>query len=140
MNDKETENLYIEKDGKNVKMTITEIYEVVQQQQQIINACKEALDRKTIYFKDEKNEKMELTQEIFDYIVKKINNQLTNDDDDVEIDVKEEDSDEDVDSDSDNDPADEDDNEEDILKLNKLEETLNDSHGNNCSNINFTKS
>ena len=141
-NDKESENLYIEKNGKNVRMTNSEVYEIVQQQQQMINACKQELDKRTIYFNDESGEKIELTQEIFDYIVKKVNSQITKqtsdedqDEDDVEIDLEECVDDDDSDEDSESS-----DNEENTEELNRLENTLNDSHGNNSSNINFTKS
>ena len=155
-------HIYMERDGKNVKLDQGEVYEIIQQQQKLIELCKKELEEKKILFNDGSGEEIELNQEIFNYIIQKYQSMTktsssedvveTNNDDSVDIDIISDDEDDDKnndnndhnnddnDDDSDDDSDDDNDVIEESPKFAELAETLKNSHGNNASNIKFKKS
>jgi glycosyltransferase involved in cell wall biosynthesis len=124
----EAQQLTIEINGENKRLTNNEVYEIIQKQQSLIELCKREIQDRTIYFNDQTGDKMELTQGIFDFIVSKMN---TSDDDSLDK--------------THNNTDDEDTNEEkasDDNLSNSSESSENsnidiDAHGNKSSNISF---
>ena len=149
-------HIFMEREGKNVKLEPSEVYEIIQQQQKLIEMCKKELEEKTILFNDGTGQEIQLNQEIFNYIVKKYqsmtksdlsehnaeNNAEDKDEDNesVDIEVTEDNDDNDSNNNSDNNDEDEEEDEEESPKFTELTETLKNSHGNNTSNIKFKKS